>query len=524
MVVNTVKENLCVNKMIATKKEILLVEGDMIVPDSKPDILSTICTSGVVCVYKKEILDEKIRIDGAINAYIMYLAEDERDKVRGINTNIDFSETINIPECKDGMNERIDTKLKSIECKVINGRKIGIKATLEVIIRIYSNDEVEIVNEIQDMNDIKILKENLTVNSLVGMGETKIYAKDTIAINSEDNLVEILKNNICICDKDIKISYNKILTKAEAQIKLMYLTEDDRINCITAKIPIVGFIDIPNVTEENTCDVNYEIRNLVIKLNPVEEHSIYVEFEVGVKAFVYEEKQINLIQDLYSPCENLEFDRKRVSTMTNKKCRNEMKQIREKVVIKQGENERILDVDVMPIIEKESNVGNRIMYEGNIELNFIVENASLQITTKRAQIPFEYMVDDIENAENTNTEMDIEVANQDFIIQDGGVVNSNIDLIMNLNSYQNTNLNIMNEIQANGEREAQDYSIVMYIVRKGDTLWNIAKKFGSTVEDIVRVTGIEDENKISVGQKIFIPRYIKIGVSSREEVPMVNYA
>ena len=192
-----------------------------------------------------------------------------------------------------------------------------------MVIRIYSNEEVEIVNDIQNMNDIRILKENLKVNSLVGMGDTKIYAKDTIAINQEDNIAEILKNNICICDKDIKISYNKILTKAEASIKIMYLTEDDRVNCITAKIPVVGFIDIPNVTEENTSDVDYEIRNLIIKLNPAEEHSIYIEIEVGVKAFVYEEKQINLIQDLYSPCENLEFDRKKIVTMTNKRNRKE---------------------------------------------------------------------------------------------------------------------------------------------------------------------------------------------------------
>ena len=63
MVIEAIKENLCINKLIAEKREILLVEGDMIVPDSKPDILNTICTSGVVCVYKKEILDEKIRID-----------------------------------------------------------------------------------------------------------------------------------------------------------------------------------------------------------------------------------------------------------------------------------------------------------------------------------------------------------------------------------------------------------------------------------------------------------------------------
>ena len=54
MVVDTIKENLCVNKLVATKKEVILVEGDMIVPDSKPDILNTICTSGVVCIYKKK--------------------------------------------------------------------------------------------------------------------------------------------------------------------------------------------------------------------------------------------------------------------------------------------------------------------------------------------------------------------------------------------------------------------------------------------------------------------------------------
>ena len=43
----------------------------------------------------------------------------------------------------------------------------------------------------------------------------------------------------------------------------------------------------------------------------------------------------------------------------------------------------------------------------------------------------------------------------------------------------------------------------------GDTLWKIAKKFRSTVEDIARVNGIEDENKIYVGQQLYIPKYIK---------------
>ena len=46
MLVDTSKENLCINKLISKKKEIIFVEKDMIVPDAKPDILSTICTSG----------------------------------------------------------------------------------------------------------------------------------------------------------------------------------------------------------------------------------------------------------------------------------------------------------------------------------------------------------------------------------------------------------------------------------------------------------------------------------------------
>lgn len=83
---------------------------------------------------------------------------------------------------------------------------------------------------------------------------TKIYAKDNIQIDSMDNLAEILQAQVCLVDKDIKISYNKVLTKAEAEIKIMYLTEDNRINVVTYKIPVVGFIDIADVSEENICE------------------------------------------------------------------------------------------------------------------------------------------------------------------------------------------------------------------------------------------------------------------------------
>ncbi|HEU5319491.1 MAG TPA: LysM peptidoglycan-binding domain-containing protein, partial [Methylomirabilota bacterium] len=43
------------------------------------------------------------------------------------------------------------------------------------------------------------------------------------------------------------------------------------------------------------------------------------------------------------------------------------------------------------------------------------------------------------------------------------------------------------------------------MLQPGDTLSSIARRFGTTVEAIVRVNGLEDPDEIAVGQVLFIP-------------------
>lgn len=510
------KENLNINKLVAERKEIIMVEGDMIVPDSKPDILNTICTSGVVSIYKKEAQEGKVRLDGSINTYIIYMPDGTEDQARGLNTSIDFSENINVSNCSEGMEIVSEAKIKTIEAKVLNGRKISIKATLEVNLKVYNQDSVEIINEIQNASNIQILKEDLKVNSLLGKGETKIYAKDNITIDNMDNLAEILKTQICLIEKDVKISYNKVLTKSEAEMKIMYLTEDNRVGNITYKIPVVGFIDMPDVTEGNLCDVNYEIKNIIIKPNAQEEHSIYVEVEIGVMCYVYEEKQINLIQDMYSITEKLEFEKKQIMTMTDKQFIQNTKQIREKVNLKDIEGLNLIDVDITPNILNENKINTKILYEAELAMKYIFINAKSQIIIKEAKIAFEFTIENLQNGELLNASSDIEIKNRDFIVQDGGDISCNVDLQIDTNLYRNASINAIDSIQENGEREEQDYSIIIYIVKKGDTLWNIAKEFGSTVDGIARVNGIENPNQILPGQKLYIPKFERISENSYE--------
>jgi len=505
MEINTTKEVLNVNKVICEKKEMINIQGDMIVPDSKPDILNTITTSGNACIYKKEVMEGKIRLDGNILTNIMYLADGSQDNIRGLSTGLDFSETINVPELEMGMNVDVMPTVKFIECRVLNGRKIAIKVTLEVAMKIYSREPVEIITDLNDEN-IQVLSENMKVNSLLGDGTTKAFVKENISIPATDNLAEILNMQICLVDKDIKISYNKLLAKSEVEIKMAYLTEDGRICKTQTRLPLVGFIDMPNIQENHICETSYMIRNIIIKPNGVEEHSVYVEMEVEISCVAYEEKEIRAIQDMYCPGQKMEFNKAMVNTITDKQCKKNMCSIREKINVPELEVGTIVDVGVNPIINKENRMNGKVVYEGEVELNFIfTDNSAVGINTKKVTLPFEQAIEGI--PENCRLDTNIEVNSQEFVNQ-AGTVSANLDLNLETDSYRSATIPVINDISRTPQEELEDYSVIIYVVKAGDSLWKIAKRFGSTVDDIVRVNGIERPDKLNVGEKIYIPRYV----------------
>ena len=53
MAIKFSKNNLCINQIIEQKTEKFVIEGDEIVPDVKPDVLSIVSANGNACIKKR---------------------------------------------------------------------------------------------------------------------------------------------------------------------------------------------------------------------------------------------------------------------------------------------------------------------------------------------------------------------------------------------------------------------------------------------------------------------------------------
>lgn len=170
---------------------------------------------------------------------------------------------------------------------------------------------------------------------------------------------------------------------------------------------------------------------------------------------------------------------------------------------------KIYDVEVYPIISKQNTLNGRILYEGEVELNFIYSAGSNNgIETKQISIPFNFSMDFEGMKPEMSVDTIVEISLQDFIVMPDESIDIKVDLTFTAISSKNSSISIIEEIQEAEEcRNKCQYSMVIYFTKPGDSLWKIAKRFGSTVEDIARVNGIEDVNNIPVGKQLFIPRY-----------------
>ena len=321
--------------------------------------------------------------------------------------------------------------------------------------------------------------------------------------------MEILKKEVRIINKDFKVSYNKVVAKAEFSVKILYLTVEGKINYVEKIIPIMGFIDMENVTEENICELKYCMKNILVKLNNTDENSIYLEVEVEISCYSYETKDIELVQDVYTPFSNIQYKQKTVKAMVGLQNVSDIYQLKEQISDSEISNSRIYNVSMTSSINNVKIAGTKAIYEGEVSVNILYESTEVtRIDKKEFKFPINYELNILEGISEENLDIMVDVEKYEISSQTDNI-QINIDLNISTKMFKTIELNIIEELEEKELEDKEEYSIIVYFVKAGDTLWNIAKKFRSTVENIKQINNIEDEDKLAINQQLFIPRYVE---------------
>ncbi len=67
-----------------------------------------------------------------------------------------------------------------------------------------------------------------------------------------------------------------------------------------------------------------------------------------------------------------------------------------------------------------------------------------------------------------------------------------------------------------------------YVVQRGDTLWNLSRRFGVAVSSLAQANGLQNKHSLKIGQRLFIPRHssqttVRAAASKAQSGQMVQY-
>jgi len=518
-----IKEVVNIDRRVGRETSQVLVEGDIIVPDVKPDMESVLQTDSTVSIESFDVVSGRISFKGKLSIELIYISKSGEKPIHSIEFSAPVNDFLSIDGIEKGMLCNVNCDIENIDYKMINDRKVSFRAVLNVSGSVFSSEEESIVVDIEEVSDNQMIKSNFKVNEIVLKKADRFIIREEIHIPSgKPNIGEIVQCSAEISNKDIRALDGKIGISGELMLSVLYKSDlsESVIEFIENEIPFNGSIEAANVKEDMFADAVVSVQDKYVKVCPDsdgEDRIIEVEISVGAFADVSHEKEIQILEDAYCIDKNLSLSEKTIE-YPSFLCRNKSQFPIKEVVSINDNDARILQVfkvsgkqhlDDFKILD------DKIVVEGIIAIDilYIASDDDIPVHCFNTIIPYRHTIETKGTKESKQLDCDIKV-NLDRINL-SMLSDREIEVKCMLNFYvcvnENKTATLIEDICfVDFDKTFFDKfpSMTIYVVKPGDTLWKIAKRFNTTIEDIVSVNDIEDPDTIYPGEKFLILKKI----------------
>lgn len=519
MSLELIKEAVRLNQPIGEDTIQTIVENDIIVPDVKPDIIRILLLDGDSWIDSAEAASDKILISGTVRYKILYVSDDSEQPIKSINSATGFQYSMDIPETRQGMQCRVKCDIEHMEYDVINSRKVNVKAILNLCGKTMDQTERQITQDFEGLEEIQVLRNTISVNSYIGNSESGCTVGDILEIPAgKPTILEILRSDAKITAKDFKVTEDRIVAVGELYISTLYIADDEMrsIQFMEHQIPFSESIDLAGVDERSYCDIEYDLGEVICEAledSDGELRQLRCEAMLNIYAECFEKKEVELVEDAYSPYSRVSIEKEELK-LQELVTENES-QITVREAIEIDENSPDIS-ELFNLLGKLSLSGgeiadDRITVEGVVISNilYLADNEEEPVFCVSRDIPFRHSLDvkGVKDGMGLDVEMDIEHCSYNII----STKEIEVRFIIGLKTRVGRQIAVPVVVKATEQphdenRLEQQPSVTIYFARQDDTLWTIAKKYSTTVDELIMNNELEGISELKGGEQLIIPR------------------
>ncbi|MDK2799359.1 MAG: hypothetical protein PWP27_1241 [Clostridiales bacterium] len=522
MALELTKELININEVVTEDFSQTLVEGDIIVPDVKPDILRILQVDGVATITNKEVQQDKVVIDGIVNFKILYVPDESESSgvsIKSINANSNFTHQIEIKSARQNMKAQVESDIEHIEFKMLNSRKINVKAIVSMDCKVVNTLSLYMVTDITGEEDIQILRKNVkTYNVIAENDEQFIISEDMEIPAGKPSIKDILKVDQKITGKDIKVINDKVVVKGELNICTLYIgdMDDNSIQFMEHEIPFTEVFDMDEAKEGMHCELECEVQDFYFNVkedSDGEPRVLGIEATLSAVARASESIAIDVVADTYSPYIDINIEKKTYNideVVDNSKTQTTIKEIID-LPADVPDILQIYNVITKPYITETTVENGKVVVEGVIDayILYLADNEENPVYSHKQEIPFKHSIEVKNAAPDMACDVKLDITHCSYSMNAGSEVEIRCIVGIDSKIVKTSKVELITKAEAapTETADAKEHpSIVIYFVQEGDTFWNIAKKYCTTIQEIIKVNELENVNTLHQGQQLFIPK------------------
>lgn len=466
------------------------VDCDVTLPDYCPDIMRIIKCTVSTSITGSKLIGDRATADG--NAKIRIIYADEKNKVYCYDQDYPFSKYAELNSALDNAFLSCSAKTEYINCRAVSKRRIDVHGALSIRFSVLGNKSKSLISEASG-DGIQLKRKGLDIDDVVAV-TTKSFEIPQVENVGDNNsgIGKILDAFASPILHESKIIKGKILLKGELAVRVLYCSDNGNNETCTlcTNIPFNEIVEAAAVTDECKVDIKMHVTRLFAEPktdNDGEYRYMNINAEVLAQVTAYMKQSIKIVTDAYSTEHEINTAYTPLEFQRLEGTLNESLICKQSLDVSSMKPQKLYAFSVSAPESRSRTEGDRIIISGKVPVNLIViDSEGVPVLCEReAEFDFSRVVDDVNSACCTPY---VSLGGCSANLLSDGKVDFKAELFINATVTQLVREKVLTSLEVEESKGKKDKkpSVVIYFCSGGESVWDIARKYNTTVEEIMQ--------------------------------------